>query len=226
MNNLERVIRLLKGIPHMSSQSGTALYNHIFEMKPKQCLELGFAHGVSSCYIATALKDIGEGHLTSVDIDTSRYRIPPIEELLNLTDVKPFVTVVREKTSYNWFLKKEIERNTNHGVCIPYYDFCFIDGPKNWTIDGLAFFLVDKLLLAGGWIVFDDYSWTYSQHFARTGTRVTDGINHQELSTEELEIPHIEAVFRNLVMQHPSYGNFKVIDRRYAFAQKLIGMEK
>ena len=29
-----------------------------------------------------------------------------------------------------------------------------IDGPKHWITDGFAFFLVDKLLKEGGWIVF------------------------------------------------------------------------
>jgi hypothetical protein len=34
------------------------------------------------------------------------------------------------------------------------------NGPKNWTIDGAAFFMADKLMKAGGWIIFDDYDWT------------------------------------------------------------------
>ena len=31
-------------------------------------LELGFAHGVSSCYFASILKDMGKGHLVTIDI--------------------------------------------------------------------------------------------------------------------------------------------------------------
>ena len=54
--------------------------------------------------------------------------------------------IVREVNSYNWFLKKQIEAQTKDGICEPCYDFIFIDGAKNWTIDGLAFFLADKLL--------------------------------------------------------------------------------
>ena len=68
------------------------------------------------------------------------------------------VTIHREINSYTWFLKKKIAGQSANGKCEPCYDFCFIDGAKNWTIDGLAFFLVDKLLKADGWILFDDYS--------------------------------------------------------------------
>jgi len=135
------------------------------------------------------------------------------------------VTVVREKTGYNWFLKKKIENQTVDHRCRSMYDFCFIDGPKNWTIDGLAFFLVDKLLNPQGWVVFDDYAWTYAND-ARSGKTATDFINHQDLSREEYEQPHIEAVFRNLVMQHPDYANFKILDGELAFAQKTATRTK
>jgi hypothetical protein len=61
---------------------------------------------------------------------------------------------------------------------------------KNWTIDGFPFFLVDKLLRDGGWILFDDFDWTY----AATRRCATDGVNHQELGEDELTTPHIERV--------------------------------
>jgi predicted O-methyltransferase YrrM len=208
------------GIPYTGVQKGKVFYEFLMDTKPVQCLELGFAHGTSSCYIAAALDELGRGHLTCVDLERSAGRDPNIEALLKKTGLGSYVTVVREKTGYNWFLKKKIEEQTRDGVCQPLYDFCFIDGAKNWTIDGCAFFLVDKLLNEGGWLQFDDYSWSYAQQQRVTGKTVTAGVDHAALSAEEYEQPHIEAIFHNLVMQHPDYANFRVVDDILAYAQK------
>ena len=107
--------------------------------------------------------------------------------------------------------------------CWPGYDFCFIDGGKNWTNDGAAFFMVDKLLRSGGWIVFDDLWWSCASEEARTGRKVTYGLVHDQLAEDEYRNPHIEAIFRLLVMQHPSYSRFRVLDEVLALAQKVSG---
>ena len=60
-----------------------------------------------------------------------------------------------EPKSYLWRLMKIIEQNSE-----PIYDFIFIDGGHDWYTTGYAFFLVDKLLKPGGYILFDDLDWT------------------------------------------------------------------
>jgi predicted O-methyltransferase YrrM len=207
----------IAGIPHTSPENGKKLYQHILKTRPVEALELGFAHGVSSCYIAAALAEIGSGHLTCVDLESSGELSPTLEDLLRRLDLASYVTVVREKNSYTWFLKKEIEACTVGSATIPKYDFCFIDGAKNWTVDGLAFFLADKLLKENAWLLFDDYSWTY----AGTGRDATDGITNRSLSNDAVEMPHIERIFKLLVMQHPSYANFIVEDDQWAWAHKV-----
>lgn len=214
------VAHRVAGIPYTSPEKGRIFYDFVMDTKPEQCLELGFAHGTSSCYIAAALDELGRGHLTSVDLDTSVDRDPNIEALLKKTGLGGYVTVVREKTGYNWFLKKKIEERTREGATQPLYDFCFIDGAKNWTIDGFAFFLVDKLLTEGAWLQFDDYNWTYASQEQRTGKNVSDGVEHAALSSEEYQQPHIKAIFHDLVMQHPDYASFRVVDNSLAYAQK------
>src|SRR5262249_17116294 len=145
----------LEGIPFMSPEKARPLYDFIVANRPRECLELGFAHGTSSCYIAAALDEFG-GHLTSVDLVGSKAMSPNLEQLLDQTGLGGRVSVVREKSSYTWFLKRVLEEATVDGACEPRYDFCFIDGAKNWTIDGFAFLLVDKLLRENGWVLFDD----------------------------------------------------------------------
>jgi predicted O-methyltransferase YrrM len=211
----EAIAKHLKGIPYTQVEMGRLLYNHVLKEKPKHCLELGFAHGVATCYVAAALDELGEGHITAVDLKASKNRKPNLEELLEGCNLSQYVTIEREMHSYTWYLKKAIAANTKDLNCKPVFDFCFIDGPKNWTIDGLAFFLVDKLLRKDGWILFDDYRWVYAQ---MKGEGVA-GVAKRDLSKDQLECAQIEQVFKLLVMQHPAYGNF-LIDEDWAWAQK------
>jgi predicted O-methyltransferase YrrM len=214
----EHIAANLKGIPYTQKARGKALYDHVIQVRPDRCLELGFAHGVATCYIAAALHEIGTGMITAVDLDYSVDREPNLESLLAQNGLEDYCQIYREKNSYTWFLKKEIERNSVDGICSPEYDFCFIDGPKNWTIDGLAFFLVDKLLNEHGWIVFDDFNWTYGNDV----DRVMDGIVFRELSEDQATTPNIKIIVELLVMQHPSYSRF-LLDEDWAWAQKSPG---
>jgi hypothetical protein len=141
--------------------------------------------------------------------------------LLERTGLADYVDIHREPNNYTWFLKKEVEGRTRGGTCEPIYDFCYLDGCKNWTVDGCAFFLVDKLLRPGGWILFDDYKWTYKKYERATGHDATDGLTHRKMAPDEYEVPHVEAVFRLLVMQHPDYSEFRVVDENWAFAHKV-----
>ncbi|MES1926326.1 class I SAM-dependent methyltransferase [Salinisphaera sp. T31B1] len=214
--------KVLDGIPHISRHSARVLYDFIRAEKPVDCLELGFAHGASSGYVAAALAANGQGHLTSVDLEASREFHTTIEQTLASLNLASMVTVCRELNSYNWFLKKQIEAQTTDDVCAPCYDFVFIDGSKNWTIDGLAFFLADKLLRPGGWILFDDYSWRYADAIERGKTQ-SDGVSARDLSPDQIDEPNVAAIFHLLVAQHPDYSRFQVQDDSWAWARKAPG---
>ena len=216
----EEIRNKIEGIPYIMSEMAKDLYRFVTENRPAHCLELGFAHGASSCYIAAALDEIGDGQLTSVDLLSGlSWQKPSIEELMEKTGLARWVSINREHSGYNWFLKKKIMENSVGNSCTPIYDLCFIDGPKNWTIDSAAFFLVDKLLKPGGWIVFDDLQWTYQKKIDN-GKSKSDGVLLLELGPDEIEQPHIELIFQLLVMQHPEYSNFLVKDNWWAWAQK------
>lgn len=211
----DKIAKIVKGVPYTSVNRGKILYDHIISTKAQNCIELGFAHGVATCYIAAALHELGSGMVTSVDLESSIDLNPKIETLLSRADLESFVSIHREVNSYNWFLKKEIEKNSEDYHCKPTYDFCFIDGPKNWTIDGFAFFLIEKLLVDGGYVLFDDYLWRCSEH----SKDFIDGISTRNMSPDQVAIPNIEMVFQLLVMQHPNFGEF-VIDGNWAWAKK------
>ena len=70
---------------------------------------------------------------------------------------------MREFSSYTWWLKEQVQaRSDRAGNVEPAYDFVYLDGAKNWTIDGLAVVLIEKLLRPGGWLLMDDLPWTYA----------------------------------------------------------------
>ncbi len=217
---------LVREVPFIRKKNAHFLYDLILEHKLTRVLELGIGHGTSTCYIAAALQELGEGCVTAVDLIETRDTVrPSAEQQLEQTGLANFAQVVRMQTGYSWFLHDEIVRNTVDDQCQEIYNLCIIDGPKNWTIDGGAFFLVDKLLQQDGWLIFDDYHWTYASPDAPP--EATDGIAYRRLSQAELETPHIRDVFELLVKQHPSYGSFMLLeDDDWAVARKTPSSKK
>src|SRR5215210_1506193 len=204
----------------MSPDQGRIVYDHVRATRPAEALELGTAHGVGAAYLAAGLEANGAGRLTTVDFEGARYDPPP-EELLARAGVAERVEVVRAYSTYNWWLKEQIEaRSDADGNCEPRFDFVYLDGSKNWTVDGLAVFLVEKLLRPGGWLLMDDLAWTYADD---PGREATDGIVHRELSERERTQPHLRAVFDLIVAQHASFTDVRVQDDWWGWARKAPG---
>jgi predicted O-methyltransferase YrrM len=204
----------------MSPEQGRIVYDHVRATRPAEVLELGTAHGVGAAYLAAGLADNGAGRLITVDFEQARYDPAP-ETVLERAGVAGLVDVVREHSSYTWWLKEQVqERSDAHGNCEPRFDFVYLDGAKNWTIDGLAVILVEKLLRPGGWLLLDDLDWTYAQDPHR---EATDGIVHRELSEPERTQPHLRAVFELIVAQHPSFTELRVQDEWWGWARKAPG---
>src|SRR5215218_2958881 len=145
----------------MSPEQGRIVYEHVRATRPTAVLELGTAHGVGAAYLAAGLEDNGTGRLTTVDFAGAAYDPPP-EAVLARAGVAGRVQVVREFSSYTWWLKEQVQaRSDRAGNVEPLYDFVYLDGAKHWTIDGFAVVLVEKLLRPGGWLLLDDLGWTY-----------------------------------------------------------------
>jgi predicted O-methyltransferase YrrM len=222
----ETIRRQVQGVPFIHPVNARRLYDWVLESAPERILELGVAHGTATCYMAAALDELGHGTITAVDLLSSRHHyVPSPEQQLLSAGLSEYVRIVRYETGYSWFLHDEIKRQTSNDACEPNYDFCVIDGSKNWTIDGGAFFLVDKLLRPGGVLVFDDYSWSYA--LADRRRDATDGVTHRELSVDELRTPAIREVFELLVKQHPAYAEFELYPvEDWAVARKVQADQK
>lgn len=207
---LEYVSESLEGIFGMSYNQAKYLESFIKSNNLSNLLELGFAHGVSSCYFASILDDMGKGHLTTIDLEKSKNRRPNIEQLLDKLSLSDYVSVYYEYESYNWRLMNFIEENNN-----PIFDFCYIDGAHDWNVDGFAFLLVDKLLKPGGWIIFDDMDWSFG---SSPSMKNMDRVKNMPIDVKDT--PHVAKVFDLLVKEHPNFCNFEVTDFGWGIAQK------
>jgi predicted O-methyltransferase YrrM len=220
MMQFDEISAIVGDIPFMTPVLGRRVYDHIFESGAEDVLELGTAHGVGAAYMAAALQARGAGHLTTVDYAGASFDPSP-EEVLERAGLTDWVTVIRAHSSYNWFLKQTIEECSDAaGNCRPRFDFCYLDGSKNFNVDGLAVVLVEKLLKPGGWLLMDDLEWTYERNpwIAPTG----DGRPLGPLSASERTEPHLLAVFELIVAQHPSFTRLVHEDAWYGWAQKQV----
>jgi predicted O-methyltransferase YrrM len=217
----EQVEAAVTGIPYMSPQLGRRIYDHIRDHRPAEVLELGTAHGVGSAYMAAALEANGSGRLTTVDHAGAAYDPSP-QEVLTRAGLAHRVTIVHEHSSYNWFLKEQVEAASDGaGNCEPRYDFCYLDGAKNFNVDGLAVVLIEKLLRPEGWLLMDDLEWTYEHNPWITPSG--DGRPLGPLSESERTEPNLRAVFELIVKQHESFTHFIREDAWYGWAQKRTG---
>lgn len=203
------VSRLLGGVPFMTLEQADRLTAFMAEQGVKHVLELGFAHGVSTCYMAAALARNGGGSIVTMDLASSRGQQPNIEELLERIGERGRVRVHFEPTSYTWRLMKMLEEDPR-----PRFDFCYLDGAHSWFVDGFAFFLVDRLLEPGGWIVFDDLDWSYAASPSLSGTEWV-----RAMPPDERDAPQVRKIFDLLVVPHPNYRGFRIADG-WGYAQK------
>jgi predicted O-methyltransferase YrrM len=208
--NIDEINRKIAGIPHMTHAQATTITAFIHKNRIQNVLELGFSQGVSTCFMAGALDELGRGSITTIDLEYTRNATPNIENLLESLGLMKYVTVYYEPTSYTWRLMKLLEENP-----APRFDFCYFDGAHSWSVDGFAFFLVDRLLIPGGWIIFDDLDWTYA-----SSPTLKDTENVRTMPSDERETPQIRKVYELLVKHHSSYGDFMTKDG-WAYARKI-----
>lgn len=218
--DFDEAARIVEEIPapHTSASRGRVLYEHIRENRPRNLLELGTARGGSAVFIAAALKATGNGHLTSVDSTRWQWLNPTPLEVLQKAGLSDWVTLDKRFSTYTWFLKTEIEKRLGAtGSVQPEYDFIFLDGSKNWSTDGLAIVLAEKLLRPGGWLLLDDLGWNYEKH--------CEAPKHYEieiakLSEEERTQPHLHAALELLIRTNPAFDRIVVQDSWWAWARK------
>jgi predicted O-methyltransferase YrrM len=195
-------------LPFMTESQALWISDLIRREHLASVLEIGFYHGVSTCYLASAVAPQG-GHVTSIDIPYSAGLAPTAEELLQSCALAPFVTVVREPAGAAWHLMKLISARQR-------FDLCYIDDIHTWSVTGLHFFLAEKLVRPGGYLLFDDLNWTV------TGSE-TGNVTGRKLTDEQKETAQVGTVWTLLVKEHPNLTDFREIDG-FGLCQKKHAM--
>jgi predicted O-methyltransferase YrrM len=206
-----RVAKRLDGIPFTTPDMGREIYDFVLKEKPERILELGFAHGTSTCYLAAALDELGRGHVITMDRTSAADRTPSLEVLLQELGLSRYVTPVYAERSFTWELRHLIDRHE-----APIFDFVFNDGGHHWDVAALSFFLTDRLLRPGGWMLFDDLEWTIAG-----SPDVRDKPWAQRRPQDERETAQVGEVFRLLVQRSPGYPvTHKTRNGRWGWARK------
>ncbi|MFL5960524.1 MAG: class I SAM-dependent methyltransferase [Gaiellaceae bacterium] len=178
---------------------GHLLYELVLSPQVENLVELGTGHGTSTAYLAGALDEKGEGHLTTIDRPDALERDPNVHQVLRHLGLQRWVTPI-QTVSYNWELMRMLEEATLDDETEPCLDFCFIDGGHTWETDGLAFLLVHRLLRPIGWIVLDDIEWSFEHS---PTLRVSDRV--RAMTEEERTAHQMHKVVDLLVRTTPGY---------------------
>lgn len=214
MSNFENVGRKFGELKYMRQGEAALLRQWIAEHSASNILEIGFYHGKSSAFIAAILDDLGRGHLVTIDMASARKRTPNIDQVLSTLGLAHRVTPIYAERSYTWELARLI-RSTPR----PAFDLCYFDGGHTWDATGFGFLLVDMLLRPGGWIIFDDLTWTI-ENAVKGRTKVP--AHWRKCSAEEQATPAVQMVF-DLLVPHLGYTKLQTVNGgQWGVAQKPI----
>jgi len=206
---IEDVKSVVGRVPFMSAEQARRMTQLVSQCNAKQILELGFAHGVSTCYLAAAVDGVDGAMVTSIDLIESLNRDPRAEDLLERCGLQHLVQLIREPSSFTWRLMKWLEEGRRE--C---FDLVYLDGGHTWDITGFAFFLVDRLLSPGGLLIFDDIDWTFEK-----SPTLKKPDQAPPTADEYRNTAQVRKVFELLVQPHLAYEHC-VIEDGWGIARK------
>ncbi len=195
----DEVAHRLHGVRFTTPGNGRVLYDFILDHGIEDILEIGFHHGVSTCYMAAALAERGSGHIVTLDHQISRDKVPNLPQLLDDFGFAEYVTPVFAERSYTWELHRLLAGAVTDQRDRQQFDFMFHDADHTWDGTSLAFFLGDLMLRPDGWMLFDDYRWTIQA--SKTAMHQPRG----QWPEEERRTAAVREVFRLLIGPHPGY---------------------
>jgi len=155
MSKFDLVDTLYSDLRYMTHAKAKILREVMLEEDARTILEIGFAQGKSSAYIAAVLEDQGEGSLLTIDMQSATRQSPNIEDVLEKLGLSHRVTPLYCKRSYTWELQRLINAPET-----PQFDLCFFDGGHTWDSTGFGVVLVDMLLRPGGVMILNDLDWS------------------------------------------------------------------
>lgn len=159
--------------------------------------ELGCNFGHTAAKVAKILPPNSEMHLFDYDdyIEKTRETLAGAGR----PDISFFFysNSSKERDSYCWSLINLLAR------AVRIFDYVYIDGSHDLTVDGFSFFLADKLLKLNGHIEFDDYDWTFAA--SPTIRPELHPPTAQWYTAEQLQTPQVKLIVESLVRTDDRY---------------------
>ena len=111
--------------------------------------------------------------------------------------------VLKSRDNYNWHLANLYSESVK-------FDYVYIDGSHDFTIDGLSYFIVDLMLNKNGYIEFDDYEWTFGLCRTYLQSEIANNPNHPQnldfrYSKDQQNTPHVKKIIDIFVKNNKSY---------------------
>ena len=103
------------------------------------------------------------------------------------------------------------------GLPYPAFDLIILDGAHNVYHDTGAFFMAERLLKPGGYLIVDDLPWVPAK--GMTAPIIWD-IDIRTWSEDEQNTAHMQLIWDLLVKTHPSFDCFDETDGWWGIARK------
>lgn len=187
---ITEISREFGSVKYMKEAQALIIRDLVKEHDLSQMLEIGFFHGKSSIYMGAILREIGKGHLLTIDLEGARKKTPNIIDLIDATGFADLITPVFAHRSYTWELAKLI-RDGKRDL----FDFCYLDGGHTFDVTALGVLLVSTLMKPGGILILDDLDWSManSKHYQEHPEQA------QKFSTDEQNSQGIRIVWNKLL---------------------------
>lgn len=131
-------------------EQGDFLYSMVRHLRPRTTLEVGMANGISTLFIAAALRDNASGlHIAIDPFQSSEWQNAGVA-LLKIAGLSSWIEV-RESYSHRALPVMEESRTR--------VQFAFVDGAHLFDFVIADFLCIDRILDVGGLIAFDDSDW-------------------------------------------------------------------
>lgn len=189
MNYYPKSLKLEPG----GTKSTIEMFSQIYDKESQVCYaELGIYKAETAGYILNNYPNV------TVDLfDFNDTILEAKNKFHNFGDrINYFENSYKFCDSYNYNLLKLIEDGTKK------YNYVFLDGAHTFAIDALSYFLIDLLLVPGGYIDFDDYNWTLEKSSLNPSLVKETGMCYTD---EQIKRKQVKDIVDILVKRNKNY---------------------
>lgn len=167
--------------------------------------EIGIGYGATSIEICRLLKNRGALYL--FDFEDKTASVSEMLERFGFHNVVCNGNSRKLFDSYAWSLAQLLLRRRKSGD-LELFDFVYLDGEHCFHHDTPAALVLKELLKTGGYILFDDYDWSFE-----TSQTLNPNVNPLILghyTDEQIRVPHVRLICDLFFDSDPSFSRVDI----------------